>query len=341
MFKSHQWMLNVALAGLIAAPAMAQQPADQPAKPNAEKEKVRVELRTPPRVTVIKPDAAAPSVSPSEFWLGIECYSVLPALRAQLTLPEGQGLVVASVAKDSPALKAGVARHDILLRAGDKPLANPEDLVGVIQGAKETKLKLELIRGGKPMAIEVAPARRPRNAEALIPRTPSDADRETVRKWLEGNGLSGDIQLHVFGPGVILRGIDANTPPLPNNLSIAITREGDQPAKITVKRNDEKWELTEKDLDKLPADIRPHVERMLHGGPFQMKGPRLKAEEISPNGGAIQVQPFPGPIDSRLERRFDEMNRRMERLFKMVEEMNEDRHAPQAPAPEEKPQEEK
>ncbi len=326
-----QWMLGVALAGMITAPAMAQQPADEPAKPNAEKEKVRVELRTPPRVTVLKTDAA----TTSEFWLGIECYSVLPALRAQLTLPEGQGLVVASVAKDSPASKAGFAQHDILLRVGDKPLANPEDLVGVIQGAKETKLKLELIRGGKPLTIEVAPARRPRNVEALIPRAASDADRELVREWLEGKGLGGNMQIHVFSPGAIIASPGANVQSMPNNLSVAITKEGDQPAKITVKRNDEKWELTEKDLDKLPGDVRPFVERMLHGSGG------LKAIEVAPKGGAIQVQPFPGPIDSRLEKRFDEMNRRMERLFKMVEEMNEGHNTPKATAPAEPTQEEK
>ena len=50
-------------------------------------------------------------------------------------------------------------------------------------------------------------------------------------------------------------------------MSIVISKEGDQPAKIVVKRGDEKWEVTEKELDKLPADVRPHVEHMFgHGG---------------------------------------------------------------------------
>ena len=32
-------------------------------------------------------------------------------------------------------------------------------------------------------------------------------------------------------------------------MSVVVTKEGDQPAKITVKRNNDTWEVTEKDLD--------------------------------------------------------------------------------------------
>ena len=77
------------------------------------------------------------------------------ALRSHLTLPEKQGLLVLSVPKDSPAAKAGVAQYDILLRVGGKPLADPRDLLAAVEAAKETKLKIDLIRGGKPKTIEV------------------------------------------------------------------------------------------------------------------------------------------------------------------------------------------
>ena len=58
-----------------------------------------------------------------EYWLGVECLPVMPALRAQLNLPEKQGLLVAAVMPDSPAAKAGIKQHDVLLRVGEKPLA--------------------------------------------------------------------------------------------------------------------------------------------------------------------------------------------------------------------------
>jgi hypothetical protein len=50
---------------------------------------------------------------------------------------------------------------------------------------------------------------------------------------------------------------------LPDEVSITITRSGAEPARITVKNKEQSWELTEKELDKLPADIRNHVEPLL------------------------------------------------------------------------------
>lgn len=50
---------------------------------------------------------------------------------------------------------------------------------------------------------------------------------------------------------------------LPDEVSISITRSGAEPARITVKNKEQSWEITEKELDKLPADIRKHVEPLL------------------------------------------------------------------------------
>ena len=83
--------------------------------------------------------------------------------------------------KDSPAAKAGIAQYDVLLRAGDKPLAEPRDLLAAVDAAKETKLKIELIRGGKPKTIELTPAKRPEQYRRLPRPRPSQADWDTVQ----------------------------------------------------------------------------------------------------------------------------------------------------------------
>src|SRR5262249_41452294 len=62
---------------------------------------------------------------------------------------------------------------------------------------------------------------------------------------------------------------------LPDNVTISIVRHGKDPANITVTRGDQKWDTTEKDLDKLPEDLRPHIQRMIGGlGPVQISMPR-------------------------------------------------------------------
>ena len=86
--------------------------------------------------------------------------------------------------------------------------------------------------------------------------------------------------------------------PMPANLSIAITKVGEQPANIVVQRDKDEWKVTEKTLDKLPADVRPFVERMLGHGVFGIVGGTLPPAGTFhlpvPPPMAMQVRPFTG-----------------------------------------------
>ena len=258
----------------------------------------------------------------STYWIGIQVMPVPAALRSQLNLPEKQGLLVASVPQNSPAEKAGLARHDVLLRAGGKPIANPRDLLGAIEAAKETKLKLDLIRGGKPTTIEVTPAKRP-EPMFLGPEAASQADWETVERWVEsmtpGNEQGAarpHIHINLVQPGAIIPPHAFAIEALPANLSIAISKSGDQPAKIEVQRGNEKWSLTEKDIDKLPADVRRHVTGMLR--PSSLSGSvNIGADSFN---FAPQAMPSPDDVRQQLKKQFEEMNRRMEMMRKMIEQ---------------------
>ena len=366
MSKS-RWLIGVALAMLLVAPAMSQQPARDPSQADARilREQATGGLGAQQVGPIITSGQAGGFLdphsialmglpAPSNYWLGVQCSPVPPALRSHLTLPEKQGLLVLLVSKDSPAAKAGVAPYDILLRVGDTSLAEPRDLVTAVEKAKETKLKLELIRGGKPKTIELAPAKRPAQTPGGPVQVPDQADWNTVEKWLEGmasgqegGGAQPPVQFRIFGaPGAIVpKGMFAPKP-LPTNMNIAGTKEGDQPAKITVHRGNDKWELTEKDLDKLPADIRPYVEQMLgHGLAGSMSGGNvfyspggmlpMPAPSTGATPGNMQPATLPGGVDPQLQKRFDEMNRRMDQLLKMMEEFNQGRAQP-APENQEK-----
>ena len=137
--------------------------------------------------------------------------------------------------------------------------------------------------------------------------------------------------------------------PLPGDMNINITKAGNEPAKIVVNRGNEKWEVTEKELDKLPADVRPYVEQMLgrgmvgivggavppgmSAGFFLLRPARCSAarSRCPPSSGNGQTQPFPGGLDPRLEKWFDEMNRRMDQLLKMMQERSQGHAQPVAP----------
>jgi predicted phage tail protein len=100
-------------------------------------------------------------------------------------------------------------------------------------------------------------------------------------------------------------------------MKIVIIKEGDKPAKAIVEMGDKKWEVTEKELDKLPGNIRLHVARMLGGAPNL----GVEMMEIVPDVVPFPPMP-PGPeIRERLEKRFDQMHRHMEQLRKSIEEL--------------------
>jgi hypothetical protein len=232
---------------------------------------------------------AAPAFKPSEYWLGIECMIAPSALRAQLGLAEKQGLLVGNVVPESPAAKAGIARHDVLLRAGDRPLGEPRDLVQAVENAKQSKLKIDLIRGGKPKTVEALPAKRPQEASRAAVAPPEAGDRAMIQRWMDNwwrdrvynrGGEQSPMQFFLMHPGAIVSGDVLLSRPLPPNMSIVVSKEGDQPAKIVVKREDKKWEVTEKELDKLPADVRPHVERMLGRGLTGIIGAKSSADAL-------------------------------------------------------------
>lgn len=290
-----------------------------------------------------------------DYWLGVECRPVDDALRAQLGLPEDQGLVVENVVPDGPAAKAGIQRHDVLVKAGDEPLKDLRVLIDAIEKTQEKELVIELLRGGKKETVQVTPAKRPKETgpKEFLPWSGGEPPRGLERpwnvfeEWLKGDGEKGPMRFRFFHPGTILPSDAWPHPPLPGNLSVTITKEGDKPAKIVVSRGDEKWELTEKEVDKLPEDIRPHVERMLGRAakaPMGQFKPFDYVPDWTPPGwreGPQKERPAP-PADAlqrRIEKRIEEMNQRIENLRKSIEELRKGRPRLEG-APKETPDEE-
>ena len=280
--------------------------------------------------------------SASPYWLGVEVSSVSPVLRAQLGLAEKQGLVVERVAVGGPAEKAGIKQYDVVVKVGGKTLTEAAELVKTVEKAKESKLTVDLVRGGKPQTITVTPAKRP--ADVRVGETaPAAGDVRALAKWLEelqSHGGEGPVRFHIFHPGAILPPGAPTPMKLPDNTSVAITREGDKLAKIVVKQGEEKWEITEDQLDKLPETLRPVVEQMLGHGifGFSIQSLALPGPDETPSG--VHVGPRAAtPGDYRFERRLNDMNRHIEELQKSLDELRQNRGSgqpaktPPAPAP--------
>ena len=90
-------------------------------------------------------------------WLGVQIQAVTPDMAAALGLDKPEGALVAAVNPDSPAAKAGLKRGDIITAFGGTAIKQPHDLPrAVAMTAPDTSAKINLLRAGKTMELEVS-----------------------------------------------------------------------------------------------------------------------------------------------------------------------------------------
>jgi S1-C subfamily serine protease len=91
------------------------------------------------------------SVAPREestLLSGLEAVELTDEIRQQLDTPRRlRGVVVESVADQSPANDAGLMRGDVITMANRQPIASVDDLKRAL-GGKEKKVLLRVWRGG-------------------------------------------------------------------------------------------------------------------------------------------------------------------------------------------------
>jgi membrane-associated protease RseP (regulator of RpoE activity) len=258
-----------------------------------------------------------------EYWLGVK-------LRIN-----DQGIMVQEVVPDSPAAKAGFVQNDVIVKVNDKKITDVYELLQAVEAAKDKEMKLEIIRDGQQKTIAVTPAKRPEDFQPQVDVTRYNNLIEQLQKTLQQLQMSpGPMQFRIFSkPGVILpRGAPVHLP-LPGNMSISITKTGDKPADIVVKMGDEKWEVSEKDLDKLPEKVRPSVDRMLGLATSTGSGAVRWIPEITPfsppEAGAFANVPPGSNLDRRIEKRLDEMMRHIEKMENELRMRHQDAKMPE------------
>jgi membrane-associated protease RseP (regulator of RpoE activity) len=248
------------------------------------------------------------------YWLGLVCHPADAALRGHLKLKD-TGLIVHEVVPDTPAAKAGVKVHDVLVAAGEQTLSKVEQLVDVANKSEGKELTLTVIRDGEKTAVKITPVKRP--DRAAYGKMPDD-----VRGWLERRAAGTEPwRWQGVGPGVVTKSTFFAPQKLPKDMSVTITKEGENPAKITVKQGEKAWEVAEDKLDDLPAEVRKHVAPMVRPGAMFLREPAFdgwKADVVKP-----RVWELPGAEgQKRLEKRVEDLNKQIEQLRKSIEEMS-------------------
>jgi hypothetical protein len=89
--------------------------------------------------------------------LGIDVAPPEAALRAQLALDEGTGLVVTSAPEESAGAKAGIKAHDVLIEMNDQTVGDADNFKERLDAADGKTVVLRLLRAGKTLRLEATP----------------------------------------------------------------------------------------------------------------------------------------------------------------------------------------
>ena len=280
----------------------------------------------------------------NRYRIGIDCSPASEVLLSHLKLESG--LVVNAVMVNSPAGRAGIKRFDVIAAANGQPVNTVGDLVKAVNEAKTDELSLKVIHRGDGKSIRVVPEERDeeeierlrsgfanRLGGRVWPRDfPGQIDEEIERAMREMQRMRdlGPFQRgwRRLNPGIILDRNNSNsssstkssrTLPDGSQLSIEIERQGNQPAQLKVTRGNDKWELTEDDLDQLPDDLKAIVERQLTGN-FGFPGLRSGGRIGGGVGGSIGPRQ---PSSNKMEDRFDGLELKMQELQDAIRSIQE------------------
>ncbi|TMA39584.1 MAG: DegQ family serine endoprotease [Deltaproteobacteria bacterium] len=117
-------------------------------------------------------------------WVGVAVQAVTPELARSFGLHGAEGALVADVVSGGPAAKAGLARGDVIVRWGDRPVQRSRDLPFMVALTPPgTRVPVTILRDGKERSIDVTVERMPAEGKRESRAAPRGGD-------LEGWGLA-------------------------------------------------------------------------------------------------------------------------------------------------------
>jgi serine protease Do len=92
--------------------------------------------------------------------VAVQPVALSAALSKQHQISGDSGLMIVSIADNSPAEKGGILLGDLLLEAGGQRLSRPDDLLDALASKQGEPISLRILRGGVLKTISITPADR-------------------------------------------------------------------------------------------------------------------------------------------------------------------------------------
>jgi serine protease Do len=178
-------------------------------------------------------------------WLGISVQDLTPEIMEHFKVSEKEGVIIGQVYPGTGAEKAGLSSGDIIKSVDDKPVKNVNELVKEIQNNKKVgqKVKLGIIRDGKPMSVDVTTTAMPEKAELTKEKEEEKLGARVQELTPE---LAARYQISGIKHGVVI--IDVEDGSLADEIGL---REGDTILEINRKKIEsiKDFERAIKDID--------------------------------------------------------------------------------------------
>jgi hypothetical protein len=130
--------------------------------------------------------AAAPAAADASAYCGIGVAPLSPVTTAQLpeVTGQGRGVVVATVMQGSPAEKAGLKVHDIVIQYDKQDVYSPEQLVKLVRNDKPGReVVVSYVRAGKVLETKMTLSQAAAGGDvrgATVNRDSTEEDRASI-----------------------------------------------------------------------------------------------------------------------------------------------------------------
>jgi membrane-associated protease RseP (regulator of RpoE activity) len=256
-----------------------------------------------------------------KFWIGIMGEPADATLKAQLGIDNG--VVVADVMENSPAEKAGLKPHDVVLKLNDQPVNDIRDFLQPVAQSEGKPLVLEVLRAGQSQRIEVQPSERPEQAvRPEVRALPKDFRQVPLPPGFPPDLRlpAGDaVRMLFINPGLVVDGKD-----LPDDVTVTVTKHGNEPAKVVVTRGDDRWETTVDKMSELPEEVRNWIHYIIGPPDILRVNPRFGFQATGGKGALDILMPAPDGANGALQKRVDQLEAQLKELQEMVDKLKQE-----------------
>lgn len=297
--------IKAGLASILIAPAFAiEGPADDaPPPPPVKQEPASLpQFKLPADPKPADPKPAVPAREATKTgtaFLGVVSGEVPSLLADHLGLGKAEGVLVRSMAPNSPAIASGIAVNDVITAVAGRTVGSQVELSNQITGHKPGEVvSLDVIHKGKPAKVDVTLGVRPDNLAVEEPPSIGEMNLEELPKEMAdhirdaiggldlkmGNGQDAvppqmeeairELHKRLMG-GRALPGEDA-VPPLPNLPDAKVQSQGS--ATLKMRDSDGSIEVKSKDGAK-EVTLRDQQDNVVWSGPWNTEAERSAAPD--------------------------------------------------------------